>query len=190
MLVIQQYKGIFLMWCRISLSFHSLHFYSVWFSSIVIPRIAVCLYSENKNLPTVHFPPAQPRDRWEIEQLIFLTGTQLNPVATVKKKKATHEEWECVFVYVHEIQPQIYTQGCFGATVCSQSTFRHLSMQRVQSHDNLHCIYPNIFSTTTLVFYYGRQRQRNKAWHKHKLRKECAEKSKDWVGQASRERGK
>lgn len=128
MLVIQQYKGIFLMWCRISLSFHSLHFYSVWFSSIVIPRIAVCLYSENKNLPTVHFPPAQPRDRWEIEQLIFLTGTQLNPVATVKKKKSyTWRMGMCVCLCPWDSATNLYTRG-FGATVCSQSTFRHLSM--------------------------------------------------------------
>lgn len=152
MLVIQQYKGIFLMWCRISLSFHSLHFYSVWFSSIVIPQIAVCLYSENKNLPTVHFPPAQPRDRWEIEQLIFLTGTQLNPVATVKKKKkATHEEWECVFVYVHEIQPQIYTQGVLvqlcavsqhlGICLCSESNHMITYIVSIQTYSALLRLY-------------------------------------------------
>lgn len=159
------------MWCRISLSFHSLHFYSVWFSSIAIPRIAVCLYRENKNLPTVHFPLAQPRDRWEIEQLIFLTGTQLNPVATVKKKLHMKNGNVCLFTSMRFSHKSIY-MGFWSNHMIT-------SIVSIQTYSALLRLYFIMANTDKEIKH-----------DKHKLRKECAEKSKDGVGQASWERGK
>lgn len=68
-----------------------------------------------------------------------------------KKKKATHEEWECVFVYVHEIQPQIYTQGVLvqlcavsqhlGICLCSESNHMITYIVSIQTYSALLRLY-------------------------------------------------
>lgn len=104
------------------------------------------------------------------------------------QKKATHEEQECVFVYVHEIQPQIYIHGVL-VQLCAVS--QHLGICLCSESNHItYIVSIQTYSALLRLYFIMANRQRNKAWHRHKLRKECAEKSKDGVGQASWERGK
>lgn len=64
-------------------------------------------------------PPDQACDRWEIGQLLFLTGTQWNPVATVEKAPQ-HQFMHCMSLWCNHIST-FYSIRCLHARKHAES---------------------------------------------------------------------
>lgn len=70
-------------------------------------------------LSPLHSPWPQACDRWEIGQLLFLTGTQWNPVATVEKAPQ-HQFMHCMSLWCNHI-PTFYSICCLHARKHAES---------------------------------------------------------------------